>query len=50
MGERTYPTTSRNIRIPDDLWAAALAKAAKRDETVAQVVRRALREYVEGER
>lgn len=44
------PTTARNIRIPDGLWAAALAKAAARDETVAQVVRRALREYVEGER
>ena len=44
------PTPSRNVRIPDDLWVAALAKATERDETIAQVVRRALREYVEVER
>jgi hypothetical protein len=39
-------TTPRAIRIPDDLWAAALAKAKERDETVSDVVRRALERYV----
>ncbi len=39
-------TTPRAIRIPDDLWAAALAKAQERDETVSDVVRRALERYV----
>ena len=35
--------------IPDELWEAARAKAARVGESVAEVVRRALREYVEGE-
>ncbi|HEX6967460.1 MAG TPA: hypothetical protein VF174_01335 [Micromonosporaceae bacterium] len=39
-------TPARNIRIPDDLWEAAKAKAAERDETVTDVVIRALRRYV----
>lgn len=38
--------TPRAIRIPDDLWAAALAKAAERGETVSDVVRAALARYV----
>lgn len=40
-------TTSRAIRIGDDLWAAALAKADERSETVSEVVRRALELYAE---
>jgi predicted CopG family antitoxin len=39
-------TTPRAIRISDDLWAAALEKAKERDETVSDVVRRALERYV----
>jgi hypothetical protein len=39
-------TTPRAIRVPDDLWAAALAKAQQRDETVSDVVRRALERFV----
>jgi hypothetical protein len=40
------PDTPRAIRIPDGLWQAALAKAQDRDETVSDVVRRALERYV----
>lgn len=43
-------TTARNVRIEDALWAAAKARASERGETVTDVVRRALREYVEEER
>ena len=39
-------TTPRAIRIPDDLWQAALAKAEANGETVSDVVRRALERYV----
>jgi predicted CopG family antitoxin len=39
-------TTPRAIRISDDLWEAALAKAKEKDETVSDVVRRALERYV----
>ena len=39
-------TTPRAIRIPDDLWEAALAKAEANGDTVSDVVRRALERYV----
>lgn len=39
-------TPHRTIRVPDDLWHAALATAAARGETVTDVVIRALRRYV----
>jgi predicted DNA-binding protein len=39
-------TTPRAIRIPDDLWEAALAKAEANGETVSDIVRRALERYV----
>ena len=42
MGE----TTPRAIRIPDDLWEAALEKAHANGETLSEVVRRALERYV----
>lgn len=42
-------TPLRNVRIDDDLWNAAKERAAENDETVAQVIRRALREYVKGQ-
>jgi predicted transcriptional regulator len=40
------PDTPRAIRIPDDLWRAALDKAAERGDTVSDIVRRALERYV----
>ena len=40
------PDTPRAIRIPDDLWEAALAKAGERGDTVSEIVRKALERYV----
>lgn len=40
-------TRLRNVRIDDDLWQAAQSKAAKKRETVSDVIRRALLAYVE---
>src|SRR6187455_1594401 len=37
---------SRAIRVEDELWHDALDAAAENDDTVSQVVRRALRDYV----
>jgi hypothetical protein len=39
-------TPLRNIRVPNDLWQMAMAKAVERGETVSDVVRRALERYV----
>ena len=39
-------TPSRNVRVPDRLWQAALEVSAERSESVADVVRRALETYV----
>lgn len=39
-------TTARSVRIEDDLWRAALERAAERGESVSDVIRRALRRYV----
>ena len=39
-------TKARSVRIPDDLWRAAQAKAAEKGETVTDVVLRALKRYV----
>ena len=39
-------TTPRAIRIADELWAAALAKAEERGETVSEIVRKALERYI----
>jgi len=39
-------TTPRAIRIEDDLWEQALEIAREREETVSEVVRRALERYV----
>ena len=36
----------RAIRVPDDLWKAAQAKARERGEPVSEVIRRALQRYV----
>jgi hypothetical protein len=40
-------TTPRAIRIPTDLWQAALAKAREDGTTVTAVVLAALREFTE---
>ena len=39
-------TPLRSVRIPDDLWQLALEVAEKNGETVSDVIRRALVEYV----
>ena len=39
-------TPVRSVRIPDDVWRAAQAKAAAEGETVTDVVLRALKRYV----
>ena len=41
------PTRMRGVRVPDELWLAAMARAAVRGETLSAVVRRALSCYVE---
>ena len=41
-------TPLRNVRVPDDLWHAAMSKAADEGETLSNVLRRALEEYVKG--
>lgn len=42
----TPGTPRRTIRIPDDLWDAASAKAEERGESVSDVIRKALERYV----
>lgn len=39
-------TPHRTIRISDELWQAAQAKAAERGETLTDVLRRSLERYV----
>lgn len=39
-------TPIRPVRVADHLWAAALAKAAERGETVSDVIRAALEAYI----
>jgi hypothetical protein len=39
-------TPPRSIRVPDELWNAAKARADERDETLTAVVIRALERYV----
>lgn len=40
-------TTLRNVRVPDEIWDAAKEQAEENGETVSDVVRRALVEYIE---
>lgn len=40
-------TKARSVRIPDELWEAAKAVADSRYETLSEVIRRALVNYVE---
>lgn len=39
-------TPQRTVRVPDDVWAAAKAKAEERGDTLSDVIRRALQRYV----
>ena len=39
-------TPKHGVRVPDELWQAALLKAQERGETVTDVVVRALQRYV----
>ena len=41
----TGRTPKRNIRVPDEIWQAALDRAAENGETVTAVVVRALKRY-----
>jgi len=43
-------TRARSVRIPDELWDAAMAIADSRYETLSEVIRRALVDYVETNR
>lgn len=38
-------TPQRTIRVPDELWAAAKAKAEERGEDLSSVIRAALEKY-----
>lgn len=42
-------TPVRTVRIADDLWKAALAKASWQGTTISEIIRKCLRDYVEGE-
>ena len=44
---KPWGTRSHGFRIPDELWAAAVAEAKERSETVTDVVNRALKRYVD---
>lgn len=39
-------TPPRSVRVPEDLWQAAHARAQQRGETVTDAILRALRRYV----
>jgi len=40
-------TTMRGVRIPDDLWTAALTLARSRGENLSDIIRQALMDYIE---
>ena len=42
------PMVPRQVRVPGKLWDEAKAVAESKDETISDVIRRALTEYVEG--
>jgi antitoxin component of RelBE/YafQ-DinJ toxin-antitoxin module len=44
--KRETHTPNRVVRVEDELWDAAKAKAAERGETVSDAIRRALKRYV----
>lgn len=46
MTDRPKPIPHRTVRVPDDLWRAAQAKAAERGDNLSEVIRQALTRYV----
>jgi hypothetical protein len=42
-------TPRRAVRIPDDLWQAALSLARSRGEHLSDIIRRALTDYIKNE-
>ena len=40
-------TTLRNVRVPDELWDAALARAENEHTNVSEVVRKLLQQWVD---
>lgn len=40
-------TARHAIRIPDELWQAALAKAQERGDKLSEIIRQALKEYTD---
>lgn len=41
-------TTLRAVRVPDELWHAALAQAEREGVTVSAVIRKALEDFIRG--
>ena len=39
-------TTIRNVRVPDDLWDAALARAEEQGTSVSEVIRQCLEAWI----
>lgn len=39
-------TPGRSVRVPDELWAAAMAKAKSEGTNLSEVIKAYLREYV----
>jgi predicted HicB family RNase H-like nuclease len=40
-------TTLRNVRVPDELWDAALTRAQRDDTNLSEIIRQALTQYVD---
>lgn len=47
MGRVSKGTTRRAVRVDDELWTAAQAVAAERGENLSDIIRAALRAYIE---
>jgi predicted HicB family RNase H-like nuclease len=48
-GQRAEDVKLRNVGVDEALWSAAKEKAAARGESVSEVIRRKLREYLDEE-
>ncbi len=42
-------TTLRNVRVPDDLWGAALRYAGTNNTTVSEAIRALLQKWIDGD-
>lgn len=45
---KAKPGPIRSIRVPDDLWNAAKARAANEGTTISELIRHWIRNYVNG--